>query len=72
MSEEAVTSEEMDVQDLQDLAEEAQAVRQGMLISTASMLAIGLLQRPEITNGKVAIDQAIDLAQYLIDKVTSK
>lgn len=54
-------------EDLKDLAE---ATRQGILISTASMLAIGLLQMDIYKkNPTGAVNRALDLAQYMIDKV---
>ena len=55
------------------LAEEADAVRKGILISTASMLAIGVIQLEIYKNNSTgAVDKAHQLAQYLIDKVTSE
>ena len=61
---------EYDARQLQAIAEAAQAAQQGILISTASMLAIGLLQAQQYEkNPKGAVNRALDLAQYMIDKV---
>jgi len=63
-------ADEIDAQQLQAIAEGAQAAQQGILISTASMLCIGLLQTQQYgKNPKGAVNRALELAQYMIDKV---